>query len=133
MHTRVRPWSARRRSPNPRVLAPVPGQVTRALAHAVLIKQPQGLGRTPCTLLVLPKPEFAGPCLEHDAPPPAKPPEPRPPWPAHSSHSQSAPVVRLASPETRQAPQVLGPGRASPETPNHPRWTSFAHRRTWTG
>jgi hypothetical protein len=62
--------------------------------------------------------------IEHAAPP-----EPRPPRPAHSGHPRAAPVARLASPEAREASQVLGPGKALPETPNHPRRTSVTRRR----
>jgi hypothetical protein len=42
----------------------------------------------------------------------------------NSSHPRAAPVARLASPEAREASQVLVPGKASPETPDHPRRTS---------
>jgi hypothetical protein len=55
--------------------------------------------------------------------------EPRPPRPAPSSHFQAAPVARLASPVAREALQVLGPGRASPETHDRPRRTSIARSR----
>jgi hypothetical protein len=125
-HAGVRPTPARAR-PCSR------SSPSRALARAAPIKQPRASAVHPHTLTIPPKPDFAGLCPEHDAPPPAKPPEPRPPRPAHPSRSQSAPAARLASTETREAPQALGPGRASPETLNHPRRTSYSHRRTWTG
>jgi hypothetical protein len=64
-------------------------------------------------------PEFTGLFHEHDAPPFAKPPELRPPWLAHLSHLQSSISARLASPETREAPEALRPNRTSPEDPNH--------------
>jgi hypothetical protein len=73
----------------------------------------------PRTLTAPPKPEFVGLSPEHDAPPPAKQPELRPPWPARPSHPQSSISARLTSPETREAPQALRAGRASPEDPNH--------------
>jgi hypothetical protein len=60
-------------------------------------------------------------------PPPL--PEPWPPWLAPSSHFKVAPVARLASPVAREAFQVLGPGRASPETQDRPRRTSIARSR----
>jgi hypothetical protein len=71
-------------------------------------------------------------CPEHVAPPPAKLSEPRPSWPALSSRAQAAPNLRLALPLAREAFQVLGPGRASPEPRDHPRRTSVARRRAWT-
>jgi hypothetical protein len=40
-------------------------------------------------------------------------------WLARPSHPQSATSARLASPEAREAPQALRPGRASPEDPIH--------------
>jgi hypothetical protein len=64
-------------------------------------------------------PEFAGLSPEHDVPPPAKPLELRPPWPACPSHPQSSISAWLASLETREALQALRPGKASPEDPNH--------------
>jgi hypothetical protein len=91
----------------------------RALTRAAPIKQPKASTVLPLTLTVPPKPEFAGLSPEHDAPPPAKPPELQPLCPAHPSHPQSAILARLASPETREAPQALRPGRASSEDPNH--------------
>jgi hypothetical protein len=62
--------------------------------------------------------EITGDRRRERAPPPAKPPELRPPWPAHPCHPQPAILVRLASPETREAPQALRPSRVSPEDPN---------------
>jgi hypothetical protein len=62
---------------------------------------------------------LAGLSPEHDAPPPAKPPELRALCPARPSHPQSSISARLASPETCEAPQTLRPGRAAPEGPNH--------------
>jgi hypothetical protein len=69
------------------VRAPAPSRARpRALAgprptvHRVVpIKQPKASAVPPCALLVLPEPKFTGLRLEHAAPPPAKPPEPRPP------------------------------------------------------
>jgi hypothetical protein len=82
------------------------------------IKPPQGLGRTPRVLSALPKLEFTGPCLEHVAPPPAKPPEPRPPRPAHSSHFQATPAARLAFPKAREAPRTQQSLAGDPESPS---------------
>jgi hypothetical protein len=64
--------------------------------------------------------------LRRALPRPPSPPEPRPPRPSPSSHIQVAPVTRLASPVAREAFQVLGPGRTSPETQDRPRRTSIA-------
>jgi hypothetical protein len=97
--------------------------------HVVPIKQPKASVVPPRALSVLSKPEFTEPRLEHAAPPPAKPPEPRPPWLAQSSHPRAAPVAPLASPVAREASQVLVPGKASLETPDHPRRTSVTRRR----
>jgi hypothetical protein len=69
--------------------------------------------------IVPPKAEFTRLFPEHDVPPPAKPPELLPPWPAHPSHLQSSISARLASPETREAPPALRPSRTSLEDPNH--------------
>jgi hypothetical protein len=60
---------------------------------------------------------------------PPSPPEPRPPRPAPPSHFQVAPVTRLASLVAREAFQVLGPSRTSPETRDRPRQTSVARGR----
>jgi hypothetical protein len=122
------------------VRAPAPTRARpRALAgprppvhRAVPIKHPKASVVPPRALSVLPKPEFTGPRLEHAAPPPAKPPEPRQPRPAHSSHPRATPIARLASQEAREASQVLVPGKASPEIPDHPRRTSVTRRRAWT-
>jgi hypothetical protein len=67
--------------------------------------------------------------LRRALPRPPSPPEPRPPRPAPSSHFQAAPVTRLASPVAREAFQVLGPNRVSPETQDRPRWTSVTRSR----
>jgi hypothetical protein len=136
LHVFDRGWHARFTP----VHAPAPSRARpRALAdprppmhHAVPIKQPKASAVPPRALSVLPEPKFTGLRLEHAAPPPAKPPEPRPPRLAHSSHFQATLVARLASPEAREASQVLGPGKASPETLNHPRRTSITRRRAWT-
>jgi hypothetical protein len=82
---------------------------------------PEASAVHPQTLTVPPKPDFTGLFPEHDVPLPAKPPELYPLWLARPSHPESAISAPLASPETREAPQALRPGRASPETPNHPR------------
>jgi hypothetical protein len=71
------------------------------------------------TLTAPPKLEFAGLSPKHDAPPPAKPPELRPPWPARPSHPQSSISAQLALLETYEAPHALRAGRTSPEDPNH--------------
>jgi hypothetical protein len=42
---------------------------------------------------------------------------------------RAAPIARLASPEAREDFQILGPGKASPETQDRPRWTSVTRRR----
>jgi hypothetical protein len=102
---------------------------TAARAPRRAYKAAEGLGRTSRELSVLPEPKFTGLRLEHAAPPPAKPPEPQPPRPAPSSHFQAAPVARLALIVAREAFQVLGPGRASPETHDRPRRTSVARNR----
>jgi hypothetical protein len=60
------------------------------------------------------------------------PPELRPPWPAHSSHPQVEPVLRLAPLVAREACQALGPGRTSPEARDRPHRTSVFRRRMWT-
>jgi hypothetical protein len=80
----------------------------------------------------MPEPKITGIRPEHAAPPPAKLSEPRPPWPAPSSRFQAAPTAWLASPLAREAFQVLGPGRTSPEARDRPRRTSVARRRSWT-
>jgi hypothetical protein len=67
--------------------------------------------------------------LRRALPRPPSPSEPRPPRPAPSSHFQAAPVTRLASLVAREAFQVLGPGKASPETQDRPRRTSVACSR----
>jgi hypothetical protein len=117
----------RQRAP-PRVVAP---------PHALLLrpayKCPMALVVSPRTLSLSPKPEITGDRRREQAPPPAKPPELPPPWPAHPIHPQSSIAARFASLETREAPQALKPSRTSPETPNHPRRTSSAHRQAWTG
>jgi hypothetical protein len=69
-----------------------------------------------------------------DAPPeiwralfrPPLPPEPRPPWPAHSSYFQVAPAAWLASPIACEAFLALRPGRTSPENQDRPCRTSVA-------
>jgi hypothetical protein len=115
----------------PRQHAP-PRAVTPPHAHVPrpAYKCPHDLSRIPSHALTLAQ---AGDRCREQAPPSAKPPELRPPWPAHPSHYQSAIAAWLASLETREAPQVLRPSKTLPETPNHPRRTSSAHRRTWIG
>jgi hypothetical protein len=89
-----------------------------------------GLGRTsPRAIKSCPSqslPDFASSTPRHHPP---SPPEPRPPWPAPSSHFQVAPATRLASPITREAFQVLGAGRTSPETRDRPRRTLVTRLR----
>jgi hypothetical protein len=82
----------------------------------------------------------AAPSLGHTSPhahkscPSQRSPEfaPSTPWPAPSSRVQAAPTTRLASPLAREAFQVLGPGRTSPEARERPRRTLVARRRVWT-
>jgi hypothetical protein len=104
-----------------------------ALACAVPIKQPQGLGRT--------SPRALRPCLSQSSPdfttstPRHRPPsllKPQPLRPARSSRVQVAPASRLASLVAREAFQALGPDRTSPETRDHLRRTSVARDRAWT-
>jgi hypothetical protein len=66
------------------------------------------------------------------APASSIPPELRPPWPAHSSHPQVKPVLRLAPLVACEAFQALGPGRTSPEARDRPHRTSVFRRRAWT-
>jgi hypothetical protein len=61
--------------------------------------------------------------------PPPLPPEPRPPWPAHSSHFQAVPAARLASPLACEAFLALEPGRTSPEGQDCPHRTTVARLR----
>jgi hypothetical protein len=61
-----------------------------------------------------------------------RPPKLRPSWPAHSSHPQVEPVLRLAPPVARKAFQALGLGRTSPEARDRPHRTSVFRRRAWT-
>jgi hypothetical protein len=128
MHTRVRPWSARRRSSNPRAWS----SPSRAILVPATIK-----ASSPWTSLPQPRTITT---LNHQnigreprAPPPAKPPELWPSQPAHPSHPSPMPVVRLASPVTREASQTLRPSATSMETLDHPRRTSSAHQRAWIG
>jgi hypothetical protein len=130
--TRVRPWSAHRRSPNPHARSP-PRTVksaarpsrTRTKANSPWTSLPQ-----PRTLAALNRRNLG---REPRAPPPTELPELRPPRPAHPSHPLPTPAARLASPETHEAFQTLRPSTTPPETPDHPRRTSSAHRRVWTG
>jgi hypothetical protein len=48
----------------------------------------------------------------------------------NNSGGSATPVTRLALPVAREAFQVLGPCRASPETQDRPRRTSVAHSHT---
>jgi hypothetical protein len=104
----------------PRALAPASGQVRRAPSPSAVLAR-----ASPHPVLTL-----AGqtPLLSSGElflrPPPL--PKPRPPRPAHSNRVQVVSASRLASPVTREAFQALGPGRTSPETQDHPHWTSFA-------
>jgi hypothetical protein len=132
-HTCVRPWSAHRRSPNPRACS-LPRMVKSSARppSRPCLQWPVALEQSlpqPRTLAALNHRSIG---RESRAPPPAKPPELWPPRPAHPSHPSPTPAVRLASPETREASQTLRPSATSPETPDHPRWTSFAHQRAWT-
>jgi hypothetical protein len=128
--TCVRPWSARRRSPNPRALAPAFNQVRRAPSPLVVLarayKASPGVPHlTPCPSSPARRPSLA-PASSFR--PPLQP-EPRPPWPAHSSHFQVAPAARLASPLACEAFLALGPGRTSPESQDRPHRTSAARLR----
>lgn len=120
-HTRVRPWSARRCSPNPRACSP---RARSSPSHALLAPVPI---KSISSWTSLPQSRTLA-ALNHwsigrepRAPPPAKPPELRPPRPAHPSHPLPAPAVRLASPEIHEASQTLRPSATSPGTPDHPR------------
>jgi hypothetical protein len=122
-HTSVHPTPARASSQRPVKSAARP-RPRRAYKAA------QGLSRTspralrPC--LSCSSPDFASSTPRH-RPPPL--PKPRPPRTARSSRVQVAPASQLASPVTREAFQVLGPDRTSPETQDHPRRTSVARGR----
>jgi hypothetical protein len=102
-----------------------------ALARAMPIKQPRGLGRT--------SPRALRPCLSQvhrtSSTPRHRPPslpKPRPSWTTRSSRVQVATASRLVSPVARGAFQALGPDKTSPETRYHLRRTSVARGRVWT-
>jgi hypothetical protein len=124
----IRAWTGHGKA-RPRVRSPLPA----CMCLVPPISAPTTLAVSPHTPSLSYKPEITGDRRREQAPPPTQPPELRPPWPAHPSHSQSTIAARLASLETHEAPQALRPSRTSPETPNYPRRTSSAHRGTWTG
>jgi hypothetical protein len=139
-HTRVRPWSACLRSPNRRARSPlrtVSPPRARPCARSVRRAPTPIKAISPTTSLLQPHTLTAlnrrSPGREPRAPPPADPPELQPPRPAHPSHPLPTPAARLASQETHEASQTLRPSATPPETPDHPRRTSSAHRRVWTG
>jgi hypothetical protein len=130
--TRVRPWSARRRSPNPRARSPP--RTVKSVARPPCVRAYKA--NSPWTSLPQPR-TLAALNLrnlgrEPRAPPPVEPPKLRPPWPAHPSLPSPTPAARLASPETRESSQTLRSSTTPPEMPDHPRRTSSAHRRVWT-
>jgi hypothetical protein len=132
--TRVRPWSARRRSPNPRARSPWHSVKSAARPcprpcppapikpPRVCLTSPRTQHHRPATPPYLRRALFRPPLL----------PELRPPWPAHSSHPQVTPALRLAPPVAREAFQALRPGRTSSEAQDHPRRTSVARLHAWT-
>jgi hypothetical protein len=128
--TRVRPWSAHRRSPNPRALAPAFSQVRHAPSPSVVLARAYKASSGAPHLTLCPSSPARRPSL---APAssfrPPLPQEPRPPWPAHSSHFQAAPAARLASPLACEAFPALGPGRTSPKSQDRPHRTSVARLR----
>jgi hypothetical protein len=135
MVPRVRPWLTRSVRASSRTRAPqcTPTRARRsttARAPRRAYKAAPGLGHTsPRALKSCPSQtslDFASSTPRHCPP---SPPEPRPLRPTPSSHFQATPVTRLASPVTREAFQVLGPGRTSPETRDCPRRTSVTRGR----
>jgi hypothetical protein len=131
--TRVRPWSARRCSPNPRALAPAFGQVRRAPLPSVVPARAY-------------KASSGAPHFTPRSPSPASHPSLAPARsfpPAIAARASAAvasplqspqvtPALRLAPPVAREAFQALGPGRTSPEARDHPRRTSVARLHVWT-
>jgi hypothetical protein len=129
--TRVRPWSARQRSPNPHALALAFGQVRRAPSpSAVLARTYKASLGAPHLTLCSPSPARRPSLARRPLFCPPLPPEPRPPWPAHSIYFQVAPAAQLASPIACEAFLALGPGRTSPENQDHPHRTLAARLRT---
>jgi hypothetical protein len=128
--TRVRPWSARRRSPNTRALALTFGQVRRApLPSAVLARAYKASPGVPHFTPRSPSP------ASHPSLAPAS---SFPPATASATMAsplqppQVEPVLRLAPPVAREAFQALGPGRTSPEARDRLHRTSVARLRAWT-
>jgi hypothetical protein len=103
--------------PRPRPCSPAPIKPPRAR-----LTSPRAHHHRPATPPLLRRALFRPPL----------PPELRPPWPAHSSHPQVEPVLRLAPPVAREAFQALGPGRTSPEARDRLHRTSVFRRRAWT-
>jgi hypothetical protein len=99
--------------------APARGCPSPRACASPVYKYAHGLSWPPRTPSLSSKPEVTGDRRTERAPPPTKPPDLRPPQPAHPSHPQSTVSARLASPETREDPQALRPSRASPEDLNH--------------
>jgi hypothetical protein len=134
---RVRPWltppvHARSCTRAPQRTPTRARRSTAARATRRAYKAAEPRPYLPARSQVLPEPKITGIRPEHAAPPPAKLSEPRPPWPAPSSRVQAAPTPRLASPLAREAFQLLGPDRTSPEARDRPRRTLVARRRAWT-
>jgi hypothetical protein len=105
------------RAPCPRSCPPVPIKPPRAC-----LTSPRAHHHRPATRPLLRRALFRPPL----------PPEPRPPWPAHSGHPQVEPVLRLAPPVAHEAFLALGPGRTSPEARDRLHRTSVARLHAWT-
>jgi hypothetical protein len=134
---RVRPWltplvHARSCTRAPQCTPARARRSTTARAPRRAYKAAPGLGHTsPHALKSCPSlssPDFASSRLRHRPP---SPPEPRAPWPPHSSRFQAVPALRLALLVAREAFQALGPGRTSPENQDRPRrlWSPACARR----
>jgi hypothetical protein len=114
-----------------RALAPAFSQVRRAPSPSAMLARaykasPGAPHLTPFSPSPARRPSLA-PASSFFRPP--LPLEPRPPWPAHSSHFQAAPAARLASPVACEAFPALEPGRTSPEDQDRPHRTLAARLR----
>jgi hypothetical protein len=89
----------------PHVRSPLPVRLCLALP----ISAPTALAVSPRTPSLSSKPEITRDHSREQAPPPTKPPDLRPPWPARPSHSQSMTAAWLASPETLKLPKPSDP------------------------
>jgi hypothetical protein len=117
----------------PRALAPAFGQVRRApLPSVVPARAYKASPGAPHFAPHSPSPANPLSLAPASSIPPAIAAELRPSWPAHSSHPQVEPVLRLAPPVACEACQALGPGRTSPEARDRPHRTSVFRRRAWT-